>query len=213
MAKLSEFKTTIGGGIRPNQFAVSLQNIPSIVNANGLLSKDFSFLCHATTIPGSNIGQAPVFHRGRMIPLAGERTFDPWTVTVYADKNMDLRRSFELWSNAINNYADNSAATTDPEIGGNGYKANGLVQLLDRNSTTTAISSWTVVGIFPINIAEMQLSWQANDVVGEFSVTFSVESFAPGGSKEVTIGGNTGTTTVEDMINSQNAGTDFGAGF
>lgn len=182
MAKLDVFKDKIGGGIRPNQFGVKLISgggITNIIDASG-----FTFLCHATSIPGSNIGQAPVFHRGRMIPLAGERTFEPWTVTVYADQQMNLRTAFEEWSNYINNYKDNSGETSPVRgsVGTGGYKADGIVSLLDRNKETNGtgiIKSWRIVGIFPIQISEMQLSWQANDMVGEFSVTFSVESFDP----------------------------------
>jgi hypothetical protein len=169
MAQLDKFKSAIGGGIRPNQFSVELT---SNSFADSLGQTDFTFLCHSTEIPGSNIGQAQVFHRGRMIPLAGERTFDPWNVTVYADQNMAIRSLFEDWSNAMNNYTDNTGTTNQAE-----YKAEGLIKLLDRNNNV--IKSWKVVGIFPVNISPMQLSWQQNDVVGEFSITFAVEQFDP----------------------------------
>ncbi len=177
MADLEKFKKTIGGGIRPNQFRVSLVNSPSIVG----LTPDFSFLCHAASLPGSTIGQAPTFHRGRMIPLAGERTFDPWSIVVYADQDMNVRRSFEKWGHFINNYRDNTGET-NPDRGTGGYKGEFVVELLRRNDTSSdlsTLSTYNIRGMFPINISEMQLSWQQNDVVGEFSVTFAVEDVIP----------------------------------
>jgi hypothetical protein len=169
MANIESFKEKIGGGVRVNQFAV---NIDSTGLATGVdISNDFKFLCHSTSLPGSSIGQSQVFHRGRMIPLAGERQFQPWTVVVYADQSMSIRDQFETWSNAINNYSDNTGLTTPIN-----YKGSATVQLLDRNSSVP-LYEYRMKGIFPIEISEIQLGWAQNDVVGEFQVTFAIESF------------------------------------
>ena len=169
MANLTSFRETIGGGVRPNQFEVQLTDFggPMFID-NGV----FSFLCHASSLPGSTIGQATAFHRGRAVPLAGERIFEPWTVTIYADQGMEIRTAFEQWSSYINDYANNSGETTPSN-----YSASGYVMLLDRASNP--IKTYQVIGIWPINISDMQLDWQQNDVLAEFTVTFAVTSIDP----------------------------------
>ena len=169
MANLETFKSKVGGGIRPNQFKV---NINASAAGVELSDSTFEFLCHASSLPGSTIGQATVHHRGRAIPLAGDRTFAPWTVTVYADQNMMIRDKFESWSDRMNTY-DKATGEGDPT----GYKGTGTVVLLDR-SGDQAIYTYQMQGIFPLDISDIQLSWQANDVVGEFSVTFAIEKWS-----------------------------------
>jgi len=165
MANLESFKARIGGGVRPNQFSVEITGAP--VTFTGL-----DFLCHAASLPGSTIGQAPVFHRGRVIPLAGERTFNPWNITIYADQALAIRSQFEVWSNLMNDYA-NASGETDP----NSYKAQAIVTQLDRNDLV--VKTYNIVGIFPVDISEIQLAWQQNDTVEEFTVTFAVERVDP----------------------------------
>lgn len=167
MPNLEAFKSQIRGGVRPNQFDVEIDSSPM----GGAFSQ-IPYMCHSTTLPGSSVGQAQVFFRGRMIPLGGERTFNPWTCTVYADQTHALRTRFEQWSDLFNNYANNSGLT-DPF----GYKGSAIVTQLDRNELL--IKKYHVLGIFPIDISEIQVAWQQNDVVEEFSVTFAVERVDP----------------------------------
>lgn len=172
MANLAKFKEVMGGGVRPNQFVVD------VVTPIGEL-RNLNFLCHSATLPGSQISQAPVFHRGRMISLAGERSFQPWTISIYSDQNMEIRTQLERWSNEINNYGDNTGQT-DPRL----YKANSLfVTQLGRDSK--AIKTYRMRDAWPIDIGEMQLSWQDNDRVGEFTVTFAMDWFEPISPMEV----------------------------
>jgi hypothetical protein len=168
MANIEAFKSKIRGGVRPNQFRVTIDPV-------GILGSDLNdvqYFAHATTLPGSTIGQAPTFYRGRMIPLAGERTFNPWTVQFYADQDMEIRTAMEKWSNFINVYVNNSGEDS-PAL----YKSSAYVTQMNR--VDDDIKKYKVNGIFPIDISEMQLSWQANDQVSEFSVTFAVESIDP----------------------------------
>lgn len=180
MANLEKFKQTIGGGIRPNQFVVRIE--PPIALNLGTVLNTAEYLGLASTLPGSSIGQAQAFHRGRMIPLAGERQFNPWSITFYADQQMAIRTVFERWSNAINNYSDNTGITNPGS-----YKGSGRIYLMQRNDVidnqaeyeAQALKKYIVKGIFPIDISEIQVAWQLNDQLMEFSVTFAVESVDP----------------------------------
>ena len=54
----------------------------------------------AAELPASNVGDIPVAFRGRILHVAGDRTFDPWTVTIINDVDFGIRSAMERWSNA-----------------------------------------------------------------------------------------------------------------
>ena len=47
--------------------------------------------------------------------IAGERSFDTWTVTVINDNNFTIRDAMEKWMNLINKTSDNSGEV-DPTV-------------------------------------------------------------------------------------------------
>ena len=81
MPNINEFKSRLrGGGARANQFKVTLP-FPGYASVGGETS-DLAFLCSATALPGQTVGQVAIPFRGRVLNIAGDRTFEPWTITV-----------------------------------------------------------------------------------------------------------------------------------
>ena len=89
----------VGGGARPNMFEVNL-TLPDGLIPQGDFTQDIRFMIKAAEIPAANIGNIPVPFRGRVLPVAGDRTFDPWTVTVINDTSFNIRDAMEQWSNS-----------------------------------------------------------------------------------------------------------------
>ena len=117
---LSQFKSKlIGGGARPNLFEVSIPSFPSAVSLSvqgdgeggGFDAENFTFLCKSAALPASNIAPIDIPFRGRILKVAGDRTFDTWTVTVINDENFSHRRAFEAWMQNIGQYSDHSGLT------------------------------------------------------------------------------------------------------
>lgn len=161
------FKTALGfGGSRPNQFRVSLTWPAGL--GTGLEIQ--SLLVTAAALPASNIGPTLVQYRGREVKFAGERTFDPWTITVMNDSNMTLRKKFEAWSNLINERVTNGGVTLPVA-----YMADLKVEQLSRNDVVA--HSYTLRGAFPSTVSEVGLSYGANDVISEFTVVFQYQYF------------------------------------
>ena len=97
---ITDFKSKlIGGGARPNLFEVEIPAFPAAATASGASwgtasgaeAESFKFLCKAAAMPASNIAPIEVPFRGRTLKVAGDRTFDTWTVTVINDENFQLR--------------------------------------------------------------------------------------------------------------------------
>lgn len=183
---ISQFKSNLtGGGVRPNLFEVEL-NFP---NATG---SDFQFMSNAATpaaenveisesgvadkvpfmvkaanLPASNITPVEVPFRGRILKVAGERTFDTWTVTVLNDADFKIRTAMEQWMNGISRLTNGSG-----EVNPTDYTADAVVNQLDRNGGT--LRTYNFIGLFPTNVSEIPLSMDTTDTIEEFTVEFQV---------------------------------------
>jgi len=169
MANINDFKAKLaGGGARANQFKVTMP-FPGYASVGGEI-EDLAFLCKATVIPAMNIGNIDVPFRGRNIKIAGDRTIDAWSVTVYNDTNFRLRNAFERWQNGINNMTDNEGLTNPVD-----YQVDAFVDHLDRNGNT--IKSYTLRGAYPTAVAEIGLDYETTDAIETFGVTFQYQYF------------------------------------
>ena len=169
MANINEFKSRLsGGGARANQFKVTLP-FPGYASVGGETS-DLAFLCSATALPGQTVGQVAIPFRGRVLNIAGDRTFEPWTITVLNDTDFKLYRAFERWMNGINNMTDNEGIANPAD-----YQVDGFVDQLDRNGTT--LKSYTYRGLYPEALANIPLSYGTNDAIETFDVTFRYQYF------------------------------------
>lgn len=162
---IDQFKANLtGGGARPNQFEVEIF-FPGFV-ANGVLAgQNTVFFCHAASLPPSTIGIAPAPFRGRFVYTAGEREFAPWAVQILNDTNFLLRNALEDWSEAMNGKVSNVGLTNPSD-----YQSTANVHQLSRAGDR--IKSYTLAGVFPTDVAAIELSFDANNVIESFNCTF-----------------------------------------
>ena len=148
--QIEKFKSALGaGGARPNQFEVIL-TFPTAVGAVG---GDANILVTGAAMPASTVNPAIIQYRGREVKLAGERIFDPWTITIANDTAQSLRQPFEEWLDGMNNRNDNSALALQPRD----YQADITVTHLDRNDNALPGGIVTLRDAFPINMSEIAL--------------------------------------------------------
>ena len=189
-----------GGGARSNLFEVNITYPEGIgvKEGNDGATADGEFLIKAAEIPASNIGNIPVPFRGRVLPVAGDRTFDPWTVTIINDTNFVIRDAMERWSNSINDI-QTAQGTLSPEI----YQTSATVKQLSRGgkSETQAIDvlrEYNFVGIYPNVVSSIPLDYGATDQIEEFQVTFNYLFYeVTGGSGAITEGKGIETSLTE----------------
>ena len=109
---ISDFKSKlVGGGARPNLFEVQVA-FPEEVLAKTDAEAEIPFMVKAAELPASNVGDIPVNFRGRILHVAGDRTFDPWTVTVINNTDWKIRKAFESWSDLMNDRTYDTASTS-----------------------------------------------------------------------------------------------------
>lgn len=175
MANISQFLANMsGGGARPNQFRVEL-NFPAVLGTIARNARNESqFLCHATSLPSSDIGDIPLGFRGRPVHFAGERSFNPWSVSIYNDTNFTIRNAFEQWSNYIVRYASTDGRTNPTGNGSNGYMTDLTVTQLDRNDQP--LKKYYFYNAYPQSIGSINLSYNLPEIE-TFDVTFIYNYF------------------------------------
>ena len=137
--KITDFKGKLGGGARPNLFEVELAFPDAAINPEVI--NNARFLVKAAALPASNITPIDVPFRGRILKVAGDRTFDTWTITVINDTDFGIRSAFEKWMNVINKM-DNATGLTDPAE----YHKDAKVHQLDRDgSVLRSYKFWDIL--------------------------------------------------------------------
>lgn len=209
---IDDFKSRLnGGGARPNLFEVELY-FPTLsdttdfstatadANENGgnstdgdgagRLTEDIRFLVKGAQLPSSNITPIEVPFRGRTLKIAGDRTFDTWTVTVINDTDFNVRDAFERWMSFISKH-DSTAGNTQATQ----YQRNAIVHQLgipnvtqprdtysekeradlDYETNIPILRSYQFYGVFPTNISAIDLSYDTTDTIEEFTVELQVQ--------------------------------------
>ena len=125
-------------------------------------------MCKGAQLPASVMTAIDVPFRGRQLRVAGDRTFEPWTVTIINDTDFAVRDSMERWLNGINNHKANAGLTNPVD-----YQADLIVDQLDRDGNE--IKTYNFRGAFPVNISNIELSYETVDTIEEFTVEFQIQ--------------------------------------
>ncbi len=166
LRKISDFKSKLtGGGARPNLFEVELAFPAAVAIENDVLQKS-RFLVKAAALPSSTVAPIEIPFRGRILKIAGDRTFETWTITVINDTDFVIRSAFEKWMNVINNMGDNTGLVNPAD-----YQSDAYVYQLDRDGT--ALRSYRFYDIFPTQVGPIELSYDAQGIQ-EFTVELQV---------------------------------------
>jgi hypothetical protein len=170
MSTISSFKAQMSrGGARPNQFRVEM-TFPAFIGSAAAAGNAAQFLCKSATLPSSTIDDITAFYRGRPVHFAGERTFAPWTVSVFNDNDFLIRNVMETWSDRILNY-DATNGTLAP----NDYQVQMSVHQLDRNDEI--VKTYTFYDVYPTNVGQIALDFEANNQIELFDVEFVYNYF------------------------------------
>jgi len=177
---LNDFKSKLtGGGARPNLFECEI-NFPTAASAGDTTLPEYTrFLVKAANLPASTLSVIDIPFRGRNLKIAGDRTFDPWTITVINDTDFKIRNAFEKWMNFINKHEDNSGQT-NPVDYQQTMKVHQLGRALVGNDMTSVdnipyLKSYEFYGTFPTSVSAIDLSYDSTDTIEEFTVDLQVQ--------------------------------------
>ena len=163
MANINDFKATFAGGVRPNLFRVN------IFNTAGVQLHKTEMLVKATSLPGQTVPAFDVPYRGRQLKVAGDRTFDDWTVTFLNDAGWQNRNAMERWMQAISAFSVNSSS-----IPFSNHYGTAIATQLTRGGAPLRTYR---LDVLPTALNAIEVDSSTNDSVEEFEVTFAVNYF------------------------------------
>ena len=184
---IDDFKSRlVQGGARSNLFEVEF-NFPAAIKEQvsvQTIEEDLKFrmMIKGAQLPASNIAEVVVPFRGRQLKVAGDRRFDPWTITILNDGDFNIRDAFEKWSNFIIKVSDGSGTINPAD-----YQADWVVHQLGRGSGDLLTSgeqnanplpvlrSYRMKGCWPSSISGIELSYDNQDQIEEFQATMQVQ--------------------------------------
>ena len=167
---VERFKAELtNGGARPNQFAVQL-TYPNFVAARAAAVTKGPFLINVAELPGQTIGVTPVYYRGRLVKMAGDKEFGPFNFTVLNDSGFTIRTALEQWMSGMEDLANKTGVLTPSQ-----YQTDMFVQQLDRNGAV--LKQYKLIGAFPVDIGAVQLDFGTNDALSTFGVSMQYQTF------------------------------------
>ena len=196
----NSFRTNLRyGGARPNMFEIIIVKPPATftsqqlkatgrgTNATQTITSNrnptvtdvisvTSYMCNSADMPGSIIGTVPVAYFGRFINVAGDRMYDDWNCTLYTDEDMITRNAFEAWNSsmAYHNYDTNSEHGENTKLISS-YVSDVWVQHYTKTGKVDKV--YILKNAFPYVVSPVQMSWQANDQIMMFQVTWKYDYF------------------------------------
>ena len=195
---IHDFSSRFKGGVRANLFNCRI----TTPNRGGLA--DFEFHCKGTSMPASAVGNIDVPYRGRQLKVPGDRTFADWTVTVFNDRGMYIRGVFEEWMAKLQDHWENKQDMSMSPYG----KASVTQLKRDGGSERT----YNITSLYPTEVAAIDVAWDSNDAVEEYSVTFAVNHWVAGPGTVSTASGSDPKWGVEVRADSGgNVGADIWA--
>ena len=162
---VDDFKSKLtGGGARANLFKATI-NFPAYAGGDVELT---SFMCKGAALPASVVAPITIPFRGRQLQIAGDRAFEPWTITVINDTNFSVRNAMERWMNGINEHTANTGLVNPVD-----YQADMIVEQL--NKAGEAVKRYDLRGTFPTNVSAIELSYDTENAIEEFTVELQVQ--------------------------------------
>jgi len=167
---INQFRSQMqGDGARPNLFEVTVPFPPFALPGTALTK--LTFMCKTAQLPGSTVNTVPVQYFGRELKFAGNRTFQDWNITIINDEDFIIRNAFERWMNGLNSHSlnvRNPAAATP-----NSYTVDSEVRQYSKGGDI--LKKYKFIGMFPTDVAPIDVDWGSNDTIEEFSVTLAFQ--------------------------------------
>ncbi len=205
MPNITEFKSRLNGGVRPNLYQVDI-NFPTGVGDQKSLKEQGQYLCRSTSLPTHSQGLIEVPFRGRFLKIPGDRTFEAWTATFYNTSDFNLRAAFEQWVNLGNQVDENIGV-----VGGldNLFK-DVYVRQLSKDSAGTSgqtdknkvLRVYKLVDAWPTSVGAINVAFDSNDAIEEFDVEFQYQYLDANGPGESVSTGSTGVGYLSNLASS-----------
>lgn len=156
---------------RPNRFWVSIAPINGGNNFKPEWKEEnMAFLAKSAGLPSRTIGDVELNWQGMKAKIAGDPTFDDFSMSFLNDYHFDLKNFFEMWLEAIATMKTNNRTKHE------NYKTTITIQQLGRQQSEI-LRTYKLVGAYPKQMDQIELSMESNDTPEELSITLAFDYF------------------------------------
>lgn len=189
IARLSEFKSSIGKLVRPNLFYAELHGVQSLpINSGSSLPQigdTFRFRCETAELPGRSVATVDdVGGGGPALKLPYDVTYNDINISIICAEDMIERIFFELWIDYI-------VGTPQTKTRGNAglvryhseYARSSAMTIRQLNAQGDTIFYYTLWDLFPTAITPMNATWEENSTYQRFGVTLNYRYYTFGNTE------------------------------
>mgnify|MGYP001088326907 CR=1 FL=1 len=159
MYSVADFISKFKIGARPNLFRVDVD----------MMGQMCQFMCKGAQIPGRTTGKMPINYMDNGFYLAGDTTYQDWTISVINDINFDVRFRLEDWMNMI------KMQGTSLGVSGYSYMFDSRITQLDALGND--VVTYVLYNSFPVDISPIDLNWENRGSIQDYQVIFTFTHF------------------------------------
>lgn len=195
---ITSFISAFKGGTRLNRFKVT-----GGIGPNRSTDDTGAFHIRSATIPEAQVGAIAINHRGRTVAYPGDRSYEPWQITILDDTgDSNLHKLFHDWHNYINAHDTNKTQTVSTTTTGTSttsttttalnpsepFADTWTVEMLDVNGASLPNRLFTLKNVWPATVGPIQLDMSQDNTLASFAVTLIYSHYTYGSAGESTTG-------------------------
>ena len=166
---IDTFKTALEyGGARPSLFEFSI-NAGTAAPAD---LSDMKLYCNVSALPPLTVTPIERQYFGRTVKIPGDMVFGDLSTTVIQTEAGTERAGIETWMQKINSHVENKR-TYDGQMGSDW--AEGQLQQYDKAGKS--ILTVKFIGLWPMTLAEIPLSYDTMSDIEQFDVTWAYQYY------------------------------------
>lgn len=169
MNSLETFRYTLKGLSKPNRFLCFIY-LPSYLTDN--FGESIKFYVKGAQIPQRSFNDIEIKYFGQTLRIPGDNIIDDLILTFINTDYFKIRTLFERWMHELNQFD-------------NGYKKEAKegieesiihIKQIGKNFDDI-LAEYVFYNCYPKNISTIELSQDSNDMIEDFTVTFSYSYF------------------------------------
>ena len=127
--------------------------------------------CHTASLPMRSLQTLDFKCNSTIFKVPYMTSYDPISLTFYADGNMDTREYFELWQSAVMNFGNNTINFYSEYISD--------VKLYVQNESGADVYGIILYECFPISIGMLDMSYASTNMPLNIQIMLSFKSWIP----------------------------------
>lgn len=165
MSIINELLMQLNGGLFKNKYMIELP-------FTGIDGKKFNCLCSTAPFPEKTLNTVSASYRGRKVYLRGDTEFgSSYTVTVYDDNQLTLRKAFDRWMVMLDPIAY--------DAGSSGQDYRSIITIWQLDNQGSKVYGYTLEDAFITNIGEVSYDSSEQNSLVSFNVTFCYSNILP----------------------------------